>query len=346
MVALTSVHALAFQVVRNGALVRLSVRLAGGRQRWPGPELPPARSVWCRPQASPRRACACWETPSCLPAPACATPPSATLPRCCAAPTARRCRPAARAARCKLRRCSLRPWRARPWMPWTRPLLLIDLEPGHPHYRHFRPWQRPAVQALQGAPCAALQDLGRAFAAGRLQGQAVDAQVREAVAAVAHQLPQPKPLDRACASSCACSTKTPAQRWNAWRRCWACRRTTPRACSTRGWGCHCGAMRCQSRSGRPPASWAAAWPSADCTGGGLCRFGPLCQGLGAELRRGALAFLTPPTHTSTRPTSPTGCCGTWRSATRAMPPPAPGAQTPWVHRRRTPRTPRLRTAAP
>ena len=31
---------------------------------------------------------------------------------------------------------------------------------------------------------------------------------------------------------------------------------------------------------------------------------------------------------------------------RDLPPPAPGAQTPWVHRRRTPRTPRLRTAAP
>lgn len=228
-----------------------------------------------------------------------------------------------------------------------RPLLLIDLEPGHPHYRHFQALAAPGVQALQGAPCAALQDLGRAFAAGRLQGQAVDAQVREAVAATVHQLPQPKPLDPRVRKLMCLLDEDPGA-------------VLERLAPSLGLSAHHASRLFHQGLGLPLRRYALSIKiraAASFMGSGLAltqiaqaagfvdsaHFAKVwAQNYGAAPSR---FFDTANTHID-QTDQPDWLLWYLAQRDRDLPPPAPGAQTPWVHRRRTPRTPRLRTAAP
>lgn len=76
-----------------------------------------------------------------------------------------------------------------------QPLVLIDLEPSHPHYRRFHAVCDPGAQALAVGACAGLVPMARAFAAGQLGGRALDARARQAIDALASVLPAPPPLD-------------------------------------------------------------------------------------------------------------------------------------------------------
>lgn len=76
-----------------------------------------------------------------------------------------------------------------------QPLVLVDLEPTHPQYRRLQAPGAPGVQALDAGDCAGFLDMARAFAAGRLQGRALDAGVREAMDAIARPFRAPAPLD-------------------------------------------------------------------------------------------------------------------------------------------------------
>ncbi|HNK06469.1 MAG TPA: helix-turn-helix domain-containing protein [Giesbergeria sp.] len=228
-----------------------------------------------------------------------------------------------------------------------RPLLLIDLEPGHPQYRHFQALAAPGVQALHGAPCAALQDLGRAFAAGRLQGQAVDAQVREAVAATARQLPQPAPLDPRVRKLMCLLDEDPGA---------ALERLAPLL----GLSAHHASRLFHQGLGLPLRRYALSIKiraAASFMGSGLAltqiaqaagfvdsaHFAKVwAQNYGAAPSR---FFDTASTHID-QTDQPDWLLWYLAQRDRDLPPPAADAQTPWVHRRRTPRAPRPRTAAP
>lgn len=76
-----------------------------------------------------------------------------------------------------------------------QPLVLVDLEPTHPQYRRLQGAGLPEVQALDSEGCTGFLDMARAFAAGDLQGRALDEGVRAAVDAVAGRFPARAPLD-------------------------------------------------------------------------------------------------------------------------------------------------------
>ena len=187
----------------------------------------------------------------------------------------------------------------RPWMPWTGRCCSSTWSPAAPTTATSRPGSARCCRHC-GVRHALPPDLGRAFAAGRLQGQAVDAQVREAVAAVAPVATAQTAGPARASSSCACSTN-PAPRWNAWRRCWACRRTAL-APVPPGAGVATAAYALSIKIGRPPASWAAVWPSRRLHRRRALSIRPTLPGLGAELRRSALAFFdTASAHRPDRP---------------------------------------------
>lgn len=227
-----------------------------------------------------------------------------------------------------------------------RPLLLIDLEPSHPHYRHFQALAVPGIQALQGAQGAALQDLGRAFAAGQLQGQAVDAQVREAVAATVRQLQQPAPLDPRTRKLMCLLDEDPGAELE-------------RLAPLLGLSAHHASRLFHQGLGLPLRRYALSIKiraAASFMGSGLsltqiaqaagfvdsAHFAKVwSQCYGAAPSR---FFDTGCTHID-QADQPDWLLWYLAQRDRDLPPPAADAQTPWVHRRRTPRAPRPRTAA-
>lgn len=89
----------------------------------------------------------------------------------------------------------VRPMASKTIQALGQPLVLVDLEPTHPQYRRLQAPGAPGVQALDASGCAGFLDMARAFAAGRLQGRALDTGVREAIEAIARRFPARAPLD-------------------------------------------------------------------------------------------------------------------------------------------------------
>ncbi|MFY3383081.1 helix-turn-helix domain-containing protein [Paracidovorax sp. MALMAid1276] len=77
----------------------------------------------------------------------------------------------------------------------SRPMVLIDLEPHHAHYRSFHGVPHPGVQALPPPAAARFADLAQRLSHGLLAGHALDAQAHAIAQAVARSLPPPAPLD-------------------------------------------------------------------------------------------------------------------------------------------------------
>jgi AraC-like DNA-binding protein len=89
----------------------------------------------------------------------------------------------------------------KPMVPKTiramdRPVVLIDMEPSHPQYRCFHGVGAPGVQALAPDQCPALLAMAEGFETAALRGAELDRRARKAIDEVAHQFPEPPPLDR------------------------------------------------------------------------------------------------------------------------------------------------------
>ena len=228
-----------------------------------------------------------------------------------------------------------------------RPLVLIDLEPTHPLYRYFHGLAAPGVQALDAGACAALQDMAHTFAAGALQGQALDEQARAAIAALAQHLPPPAPLDPRVRKLMWLLDEDPGA---------ALERLAP----SLGLSAHHASRLFHQSLGLPLRRYALSIKiraAASFMGSGLA-LTQIAQAAGfvdsAHFAKvwtqcyGAAPsrfFDTNGTHTDLTD-QPDWLL--WYLARRDndLPPPPPDAQTPWIHRRRTRRAPRLRTAAP
>ena len=74
------------------------------------------------------------------------------------------------------------------------PLALVDMEPSHPQYRRLIVPDGPGVQALDPGACSDFLNMARAFEVGSLQGRELDASARAAIDAIAGQFPAPESI--------------------------------------------------------------------------------------------------------------------------------------------------------
>lgn len=225
------------------------------------------------------------------------------------------------------------------------PLVLVDIEPAHPRYRHFTRPGTAELQALDTDHCQPLRAMAQAFAAGQLHGQAVDASVRAAVDALAKRQASPGTLDARIRQLMGLLDENP------------CAELTELAPQV-GLSPHHASRLFAQVLGLPLRRYALAVKiraAASFMGSGL----PLTQIAQAAgfvdsahfSKVWVQCYGAPPSHFFNpakvhvdQTDQPDWLL--WYLAQRDgnLPPPAAGAQSPWVHRQRKLRAPRLRAA--